>query len=94
MFREAALDWISAPKSTDIRKLAKDPLTPDFPVLDTVADILPALRRSLDARSRLLQAVRANIVDIAATISSNWNSLFRFACKNGTVKSILPDART
>ena len=44
MFREAALDWISVLKSTDIRKLAKDPLTPDFPVPNAVADTLPAQR--------------------------------------------------
>ena len=69
MFRKAALDWISVLKSTDIRKLAKDPLTPDFPVPDAVANTLPAVHRSLDARAWLLQAVRANIVDLAATIS-------------------------
>ena len=51
-----------------------------------------ALHRIPSARARLLQAIRANIVDIAATTGSNWNSLFQFACKNGIVKSILSDS--
>ena len=48
--------------------------TPDVPVPDVVAGYIDpdplesALRRSLDALVRLLQAVRANIVDIAAAI--------------------------
>ena len=74
MFREAVLDSISALKSTDIRKLAKGPLTQDVPVPDAIAGYIdpgllePALRRSLGAQARLLQTVRANIVDIGATI--------------------------
>ena len=74
IFRETVLGWISALKSTDIRKPAKDPLTPDVPVPDAFAGYIdpgllePALRRSPVARERLLQAVRASIVDIAAAI--------------------------
>ena len=74
MFREAVLGWISALKSSDIRKLAKGLLTPDVQIPDAFAGYFdpgplePALRRSPGARERLLQAVRANIVDIAATI--------------------------
>ena len=72
MFREAVLGWISALKSTEIRKSAKCPPTPDVPVPDTVAGYIDpgllesALYRSPGARERLLQAVRASIVDIAA----------------------------
>ena len=74
IFRETVLGWISALKSTDIRKPAKDPLTPDVPVPDAFAGYIdpsplePALRRSPVARERLLQAIRASIVDIAAAI--------------------------
>ena len=53
---------------------AKDPLTPDVPIPDAFAGYIdpgllePALYRSPGARERLLQAVRASIVDIAAAI--------------------------
>ena len=74
MFREAVFDSISALKSTEIRKPAKCPPTPDVPVPDAVAGyidpglLVPALRRRPGVRARLLRAARASIVDIAAAI--------------------------
>ena len=74
MFREAVLGWISALKSTDILMPPKGPPAPDVQIPDAFAGYFdpgplePALRRSPGARERLLQAVRASIVDIAATI--------------------------
>ena len=74
MFREAVFDSISALKSTEIRKPAKDPLTPDVPIPDAFAGYIdpgllePALYRSPGARERLLRSARASIVDIAAAI--------------------------
>ena len=53
---------------------AKCPPTPDVPFPDAVAGyidpspLVPALRRRPGVRARLLQAVRASIVDIAAAI--------------------------
>ena len=72
MFKEAVLGWISALKSTDILMPPKGPPVPDVPVPDAFAGYIDpgllesALYRSPGARERLLQAVRASIVDIAA----------------------------
>ena len=62
MFGEAVFDSISALKSTEIRKLAKCPPTPNVPVPDAVAGyidpspLVPALRRRPGVRARLLRA--------------------------------------
>ena len=84
--RPAGLDWISALKSADIRKLAKGPLTPDVPVPDAVAEIaspdFPGERlmvcfnpRLRDERQRkrgeLLQAAE-NRIDREAELDGLW----------------------
>ena len=88
--RPAGLDWISALKSTDIRKLAKGPLTPDVPVPDAVAEIagpdFPGERlmvcfnpRLRDERRRkrgeLLQAAEDRIEEIARTVRRKGSRL-------------------
>ena len=86
----AGLDWISALKSTDIRKLAKGPLTPDIPVPDAVAEIaspdFPGERlmvcfnpRLRDERRRkrgeLLQAAEGRLEEIARTVRRKGSRL-------------------
>ena len=88
--RPAGLDWISALKSTDIRKLAKGPLTPDVPVPDAVAEIagpdFPGERpmvcfnpRLRDERRRkrgeLLQAAEDRLKEIARTVRRKGSRL-------------------
>ena len=88
--RPAGLDWISALKSTDIRKLAKGPLTPDVPVPDAVAEIagpdFPGERlmvcfnpRLRDERRRkrgeLLQAAEDRLEEIARTVRRKGSRL-------------------
>ncbi len=86
----AGLDWISALKSTDIRKLAKGPLTPDVPVPDAVAEIaspdFPGERlmvclnpRLRDERRRkrdeLLRAAEDRLGEIARTVRRKGSRL-------------------
>ena len=86
----AGLDWISALKSTDIRKLAKGPLTADVPVQDAVAEIaspdFPGERlmvcfnpRLRDERRRkrdeLLQAMEDRLEEIARIVRRRGSRL-------------------
>ena len=88
--RPAGLDWISALKSGDIRKLAKGPLTPDVPVPDAVAEIaspdFPGERlmvcfnpRLRDERRRkrgeLLRATEDRLEEIARTVRRQGSRL-------------------
>ena len=86
----AGLDWISALKSTDIRKLAKGPLTADVPIQDAVAEIaspdFPGERlmvcfnpRLRDERRRkrdeLLQAMENRLEEIARIVRRRGSRL-------------------
>ena len=88
--RPAGLDWISALKSTDIRKLAKGPPAPDVPVPDAVAEIaspdFPGERlmvcfnpRLRDERRRkrdeLLRAAEDRLGEIARTVRRKGSRL-------------------
>ena len=88
--RPAGLDWISALKSTDIRKLAKGPSAPDVPVPDAVAEIaspdFPGERlmvcfnpRLRDERRRkrgeLLRAAEDRLEEIARTVRRKGSRL-------------------